>query len=274
MTIRRVLEELEVVDDINGLSKENLEKKYFADKGTYDHFLKTYYDYFNGHMIYPLRASLQFDKMAEVMYDGNRLYPSDDNLSYQEVLLSEMTALREKYQITGYAIEERIEAQYIFQDAMGSLKSKYNPSYEELVHSIKKGCEKYINKGEYPLGDFGYYVRSKQATCRSEAEVYYSIDGYLQAHPLSKACNDTDYLYFVNYMMSLHKNDVDEEFIRDAIDVINASGELQGLNLAPFTDRKEYNKLARHTIKTIRLHEKRQAKKEKKEIGLLKKKSK
>jgi hypothetical protein len=76
-------------------------------------------------------------------------------------------------------------------------------------------------------------------------------------------------------MLNTHKKLVDEEFVQDVKEVISASLVLQDMGY-PMSDRfnkKEYNKVSKFTLKTIKRFEDAKAKGQKEqEKGIAKKK--
>ena len=75
-------------------------------------------------------------------------------------------------------------------------------------------------------------------------------------------------------MMNVQKKAVDEEFVRDVKDVISASMVLQDMEFvrADF-NKKEYNKIAKFTTKTIKRFEAEKAKKAEQAQGIARKKT-
>ncbi len=277
MKIRRAVEELEIANDINLMSKEEIEAKYFASEESYNHFLQTFANYFMGHMMYPLRVSEQFDKITELLKDGNAVYFNDTNLMYIDNVLSELTDVRRRYKVEpGSFGDERHETQALFLDFTGEMRTKSGKhNYEDTVSMIYEAGKKYLDRGDYYIGDFDAYSRAKMYTSRNRLEFMQSIDRYLSDHPLTRECNDIGFLYFANYMLNTHKKLVDEEFVQDVKEVISASLVLQDMGY-PMSDRfnkKEYNKVSKFTLKTIKRFEDAKAKGQKEqEKGIAKKK--
>ena len=226
-------------------------------------------------MIYPLRSAEQFEKMTGVLKEGLGRFSNDNNIAYTDAVLSEITDVSTRYRVAADSLgDERLEAQALFGNFVGDFKTKDTHPYEKLVSMIYDASKVYEGKGNLPIGDFEAYVNGVYFTSQSQYEYNEAVDHYIEDHPLILACNDPGFLFFANYMMNVQKKAVDEEFVRDVKDVISASMVLQDMEFvrADF-NKKEYNKIAKFTTKTIKRFEAEKAKKAEQAQGIARKKT-
>ncbi len=274
MEIKKVVEELEIANDINSLSEREIKEKYLVSEEKYSQFLKTYGEYFLTHLIYPLRAGEHLDKIAAVLKDGVGRYTSNESIAFTDKVLTELTNIETRYRVGKDSLgDERIEAQFLFENFVGDLQTKVNYSYNKILPMIYRASKMYSEKGNLPIRDFKAYVDGARYTSPSQYDYDVAIDHYIEDHPLMLVCNDTGFLYFANYMMNVQKKKVDEEFVRDVKDVMAASEVLQDIEyVRPNFNRKNYKKVAKFTKKTIKRFEKEQMKKAQ-DQGMAKKKT-
>jgi hypothetical protein len=263
MELKKILSELKIANDINNLSLEELQEKYYKDEETYNDFVKDYANYFCSHCMYQLRAADHYDKLIELFKIGNKKYQNDDNIAYVEAVLNGMNVSAENYRISGTRVDDKYEALYLFNSTITpSDCSDYN--YKNLLKGIYNGGLKYSECSEDSINDLFimlYYKFKNSKTSKEDVEAY--MEKYTGEHNMMNICNNKDFLYFANYMISQNKADVDNKFIVDVKAVIRASKFLDDMGYTDKDfDKDEYNKLAQFTLKNIAKAQKKLQKRE------------
>ena len=152
-----------------------------------------------------------------------------------------------------------MQAKFFLDSAVGNYKTKDHKSYENLVEGMYDAAVKYDQKGYKVLEGFikSLYLN---ASFKNKNSVKRMMNEYLEEIPLAKECNDINFLYLANYIITYKKSDLDQEFIDDVKDVIEASIVIEKLGLSEYDNNKDYKKVAKFTLKNIKNYEKAQEK--------------
>lgn len=270
MELKKVLEELEVTNDVNTLTKKELEEKYLQSEEEYKRFLEIYTRKFNDGTLFPLLVSESVETVNDVILDGNMKYNTQENVMYHERVLKEYEWLKSKFKIAPQSLgDDRYEAQFLFLESVGASRSKNERGYYQVLSKIYDGAQRYNACDKLTIRDLTPYVQSKMATSRDEIDFKQSLNHYIQDHPLLVLCNDKSYLYFVNYMLCNHTSTVDQELLNNTIDIINAGSTLQHLGYVRSDfDRRDYNRVVKYTLKNIKLYEEKREKLEAKKATI------
>lgn len=268
MNIKRVEKKLEIINDINTLSKEELNEKYLKSEEEYVEFLKTYSQYFTPYYMYQLRAAGSYDKITSLLCNGNNKYKTDDQMEYVDTILKSMRQSENDYEISGAKRDDYFQALYLFVNRIVP-QNNMHIQYEDLVSKIYEGAKEYEENRDDSINDFleNIYYEIKY-NVKSKEDIEKIVNDYIEKHPLLSLCNKKEFLYFVNYIISNEKKEVDIKFIADAKSVIKASRVLQEMGKVDECDKDEYNLTAALTMKNIKAQEKKAKKRE--EQGLKK----
>ena len=265
MEVKKLVENLELVNDISSLSLEELEEKYLKDKSTYETFIKNYGDYFNSHLLYQLRVSDQFPKIIEFTKRGNEKYPSLESSEIINSMFDWMEKSKKEFRIGyGDSLEDQIQSTYLLFNEIGVNKSKKSRSYEDVVKGIYEASKKYEGKTD-SLHSFMTDLYLKIDSIKTKEDALSFVGDYLNKNPLMEECNDIYYLFFVNYVMFANGQEVDREFLEDCENVIKVGKVLQHMELVSGNfDKDDYERVASKTLKNIDEFKQKRENKEKK----------
>ena len=276
MKIKKVISELEKVNDINKYSIDELKEKYLVNEETYNDFIQTYAEFFTNHYMYQLRVLNKYEKIINLLYEGNKRYQNDDNTAYLEDLLAKIKATSEYCNVNGTKSDDIYQSIYLFSSSIMPTSTTSEKMYEESVNSIYNGAVAYDNFHNDSISDFLLNLFYQRKT-NSEDRINY-IKDYINNHEMMNLCNSKDFLCFSNYMVTHDKKNVDEKFVEDVRVIIKTSKLLQELGFVDENfDKEEYNKLAQFTLKNINKEKRKLEQKEdqaiRKTIKLFKKNS-
>lgn len=272
METKRIIEELEEINDINTLSLNELIDKYFENEDKYKKFIKNYGDIFVNKLLYQLRVFSYHKKIMDLIENGNSMYKDEECEKIGKDIVASIDKIYNKFKI-GSLQQDEIQARSLFTDLVGVNKTKSIKGYESIVSGIYDVAKKYENRDGNSLEeylDFAMFMRASVDTIENSRYIN-AIEKYKKSHNLAYLCNDVNYLYFVNYILKLKTSYVDDEFINDSIEVIKTSLELNDFKFVTSKsdiNEKDYNKVAKYTLKNILKYKKR---KDKEEIKKLKK---
>jgi hypothetical protein len=252
MEVKKVLSELEIANDINVLSIEELEEKYLSDGKKYGEFLEKYATYFTSHLMYQLRVVDQYEKIAELLYEGNQKYTDSNYVELFEKVLSGMETSSREYRVSGARVDDKYEALYLFNSTI-TPEDSISTRYIDLVDGIYHGALEYSKCSNDSINDLFltlYYKLKKDNIDKNGVEEI--VKQYSSEHNMMDLCNNKNFLYFANYMMSQNRSQVDVKFIDDVKNVIKTSEFLQNMGFVDEDlNKNEYNKLAQFTIRNF-----------------------
>ena len=264
MEVKELVKNLEVINDINVLSQEELNDKYASSEERFNSFINRYGDYFINHGLYQLRASGEYNKIINLINEGSNKYSNDNIFAYKTSILHFINYNKQRFNIKDNSLSDDVlESQYLFLESLGATKATGNNSYPEIVTSLYDSAVAYNNKGDYDIDDFFNYVNYIMNTTTSVQEFKKLVNRYTVSHPLIEKCNDVSFLYFANYMLTSKNDEVDDSFIHDVKSVINASKVMEHIGLVEKEyNPKTYDKVSKLTNKKIKKYYKDQEKKE------------
>ena len=267
MEIKKIVEELERVNDINTLSLAELANKYLKDEETYNEFITNYGEFFVNGLLYQLRAIPHFRKIANLVESGTIMYQSEENEEKAKKIYKSIDHILNRFK-TRSLVQDESQANALFTDLVGAERCSEAKEYEKVVTGILDAAKKYEACDNNNIDEFASFVLNVTKT-HKEKDYAEIINKYMDEHKLSYLCNDINFLFFINYMLKLRTSNVDQDFINDSKNVILESillNENKLPNNKNLSD-KNYSKVAKYTLKSIHKYEK---KKEKEEIKKLK----
>lgn len=252
MKVKKAARRLSLANDINSLSVEELANKYLKSQTCYDRFLKDYAEMFCNNDIYQLRVFDHYNKLKEVVEYGYLMYPSDKNEKYSKALLTSIETNLEEYGHNSNHNDIQ-DAHYAFAILTGSFKCKHEERYSDVIKNMNRAAKKYDEKKGKGLEDFTLFLNTLQYKVSPE-EFDQSLSYYVSQHPLIKECKDIYFLYYANYIIS-KGNEIDPVFLQDVKDVIEVSKAFDRHVIHPINKFRDYNKVARYTLRNIKRYE-------------------
>lgn len=251
--IQELKEELKIIDEINLLSLDELKEKYLK-QSYFDNFLDLYSRVFSNRLMYQLRVADEHAKIMEFFKEGVTKYPSEDNNKKVKILFDAIERIRSGYSVKETSIQnDKYKALSLFNYSLGADRVPYHNLVTSVYNSL---CEyEKLHESETPLDTFSsdIYPLIKHGMERFEIES--EIEKYIQEHPLSSKRNDIEFLYFINYMLSYQKGDVDDEFLSNAKGLLEMSDIFDSIGRSDRENSKEYRKVAAFTKKHIKRFE-------------------
>ena len=265
MKVKELVKNLEVINDINVLSQEELNGKYASSEEKFKSFMCRYGEYFINHGLYQLRVSGEYNKIINLINEGSLKYSGSDIFAYKTSIFNFINYNRQKFNIRDNVLSDDVlESQFLFLDSFGATKELDAPSYSEVVTSLYESAAAYDNRGEYTIDDFFNYVNYILNTTTSDQEFKKAVNRYIVSHPLIEKCNDVSFLYFANYMLTCKNDEVDESFIHDIKSVMDASKIMEHIGYVEEDyDSKTYDSVSKLTKKKIKKYYKEKERKEK-----------
>ena len=251
MEVKKVVEDLELVNDVNTLSIEDLAEKYLTDEESYKKFITKYGDFFINNPNYRCRVLPLFKKISLFIESGNEKYPEPEFYEKKGVIEDRMNkTLNEANGDSNYTYEEIYN--FIFTIGANKVPGDCNLGrYYTLVKGVCEASKKYDRK-DGSIHDFLTTMYSNLNDIYSREDMSNFVSNYLNTHSLARECNDTNYLYFVNYMLANHTSEIDSTFIEDAQDVMKVSELLNKMTINFFDcNYEDYKKVADKTKKNI-----------------------
>lgn len=258
MEIKKIVEELRLVNDVNLLSLEELEEKYLGNEEEYKDFFQNYVGFFNNHPTYQLRIADKYEKINELLKRGNAKYDNNENEDMYKTMLKWMNITLSQFRVSeNQQCEDQIQSEYVLYDMLGLNSLKNRPSYNDMVSGVYEAVKKYAEK-DGSISDFQAYLSSKVNIIKSREDAIKIVEDYISTHSLTNECNDINFLLFVKYMVVMYGKEIDEELLSDCKDVVAASQVLQtmGYECDGYYTDQEYNKVASKTLKRIKEYEK------------------
>ncbi len=264
MEIKKITEELEIINDINKLSTDELKEKYSSTYVDFESFMNKYANYFGTHQIYQIRAGNEYNKIVDIIKDGTSKFQSETILSNAEIIMNGINITKKRFHISENGNSEDVyQSRVVFLDSIGSLNGKHIPEYSDIVCDIYNAAKRYENKGESSIDDFTYYTNYALKSSKTEEEFYKLMRDYIEKHPMLNLCNEVSYLYFANYMLRNNRSKVDRDFLQDTESIMNASNIMQHIGLVDKkVDLKEYKKVEKNTKSNLKLYYKRKERQE------------
>ena len=254
MEIKKLVEELELVNDINIMSIKDLETKYLESEEKYKEFLNNYTDYFQRNILYQLRVYPHYKKILELVDAGHKKY---ENVNNNKKLLEIMDYNTDKYKLNRNSDDE-IQAKFLLFETIGKNKTKGNANYESVVEGIYNSALNYGKKDVEVDGimDYLYFVMGFNDS-KHYKELY---EDFSSRHPFTNELNNINFLYFANYLINSKPSIVTEDFIDDVKKIISASIDIEKVGMSRNKNFDDYKKVANFTLKSIKKLEKREAK--------------
>lgn len=230
MEIKKIVEDLELANDVNMLSLDKLENKYLKDEETYKRFLDKYGAYFDKNANYRCRVIPLYKKITTFMEKGNDKFKVPEFYEKKGVITYRMNQTLNE-QMKEHADYSSM-ALFNFICMLGADIVSCDSSvtrYNSLINSMYEAAKKYEQKNG-SLHDFLPTIYSNMDKIRCREDVKELTNDYLNEHSLSRECNDINFLYFVNYMLGVNDREVDASFLEDAHDVMKVSDALNKMS--------------------------------------------
>ena len=254
MEQKTITRRLSLANDINTLSAEDLAKKYLKSQTTFEKFLKDYTTFFCNNLLYQLRTYDNYNKLKVLVDYGYMMYPNENNEQHIKLLLTEIDRNLNKY--GNNSRHNDIEhAKFSFRIITGGYKRKKYDRYDEMLKGMDKAAKKYEPKKGKSLEDFPTFINYLKYSVNPD-DFNHDLNVYLESHPLMKECKDIYFLYYANLVLT-KCNDVNPKFIQDVKDVIEVSKTFDRQIIHPIIKNKDYNRVAKFTLKNINRYENR-----------------
>lgn len=258
MELKETVENLRLANDINMLSTEELANKYLSSSRRYSDFIKKYAEFFVYSPLYQLRAFKQYDKILELIDYGHVMYNIKGLDQLEKNILCQINRNVTNYRLNMLRDDE-FQAKWVLEESIGKHKVNNEESYEEVVKGMYDAADRYSKRKitHSEIMDSLYCINAL-VTGKDKEEMFKRV---CEKYPNLKNCNNIDFLYFANYMVRLKPSVVDDEFIEDIFNVIDESEFIfkNGFDDGS-TNRRDYKKLAKATLKNVKAYEKKKAK--------------
>lgn len=253
--MNEVVEQLKVLNDLVKENKDVLKEKYLNNKETYGEFLRKFTEFFASRRMLQLRVSRQYDKILDLIQEGNRKYSNKENDANLAVLLSEITLSSRNYRVNDSDFRDAEESISLYKHYIGLDNLDSQMTYADSIDTVTKVGEKYLEiRNTGAIKDFAKNVYRDIATSNSldsaKKQVKTNLDD--KTRKALELCNNEDFLLFANYTINFSKN-ADGNFIEDVQNIVNLSRILQTIGLVKDDFKKDnYNKLIEFTNKSLK----------------------
>ncbi len=263
--MKEVVEELKVVNDLVRESKEELTEKYLKSEEVYSEFLRKFTKFFASRRMFQLRFSRQYNKILNLVQEGNKRYNSEENQANLETLSSEIK-MSSKYRVDDHDFRDAEESISLFKNSIGLDAVNRVFSYADSIDMITKAGEKYlVARDREAIKQFAKDLYSEIKKSSSLQNAKQLVQGSLddETRSVLELCNNEEFLLFANYSINFSKN-IDGNFIEDVQNIINLSRILQTIGVEKEGFKKEnYNRLVEFTNKSLKKYAKEKEKQDK-----------
>lgn len=253
--MNEVVEQLKVLNDLVKENKDVLKEKYLNNKETYGEFLRKFTEFFASRRMLQLRVSRQYDKILDLIQEGNRKYSNKENDANLAILLSEITLSSRNYRVNDSDFRDAEESISLYKHYIGLDNLDSQMTYADSIDTVTKVGEKYLEiRNTGAIKDFAKNVYRDIATSNSldsaKKQVKTNLDD--KTRKALELCNNEDFLLFANYTINFSKS-ADGNFIEDIQNIVNLSRILQTIGLVKDDFKKDnYNKLIEFTSKSLK----------------------
>lgn len=253
--MNEVVEQLKVLNDLVKENKDVLKEKYLNNKETYGEFLRKFTEFFASRRMLQLRVSRQYDKILDLIQEGNRKYSNKENDANLAILLSEITLSSRNYRVNDSDFRDAEESISLYKHYIGLDNLDSQMTYADSIDTVTKVGEKYLEiRNTGAIKDFAKNVYRDIATSNSldsaKKQVKTNLDD--KTRKALELCNNEDFLLFANYAINFSKS-ADGNFIEDVQNIVNLSRILQTIGLVKDDLKKDnYNKLIEFTNKSLK----------------------
>lgn len=253
--MNEVVEQLKVLNDLVKENKDVLKEKYLNDKETYGEFLRKFTEFFASRRMFQLRVSRQYDKILDLIQEGNRKYSNKENDANLAILLSEITLSSRNYRVNDSDFRDAEESISLYKHYIGLDNLDSQMTYADSIDTVTKAGEKYLEiRNTGAIKDLAKNVYRDITTSNSldtaKKQVKTNLDD--KTRKALELCNNEDFLLFANYTINFSKS-ADGNFIEDIQNIVNLSRILQTIGLVKDDFKKDnYNKLIEFTSKSLK----------------------
>lgn len=253
--MNEVVEQLKVLNDLVKENKDVLKEKYLNDKETYGEFLRKFTEFFASRRMFQLRVSRQYDKILDLIQEGNRKYSNKENDANLAILLSEITLSSRNYRVNDSDFRDAEESISLYKHYIGLDNLDSQMTYADSIDTVTKAGEKYLEiRNTGAIKDLAKNVYRDIITSNSldsaKKQVKTNLDD--KTRKALELCNNEDFLLFANYAINFSKS-ADGNFIEDVQNIVNLSRILQTIGLVKDDLKKDnYNKLIEFTNKSLK----------------------
>lgn len=253
--MNEVVEQLKVLNDLVKENKDVLKEKYLNDKETYGEFLRKFTEFFASRRMFQLRVSRQYDKILDLIQEGNRKYSNKENDANLAILLSEITLSSRNYRVNDSDFRDAEESISLYKRYIGLDNLDSQMTYADSIDTVTKAGEKYLEiRNTGAIKDLAKNVYRDITTSNSldsaKKQVKTNLDD--KTRKALELCNNEDFLLFANYAINFSKS-ADGNFIEDVQNIVNLSRILQTIGLVKDDLKKDnYNKLIEFTNKSLK----------------------
>lgn len=253
--MNEVVEQLKVLNDLVKENKDVLKEKYLNNKETYGEFLRKFTEFFASRRMLQLRVSRQYDKILDLIQEGNRKYSNKENDANLAILLSEITLSSRNYRVNDSDFRDAEESISLYKHYIGLDNLDSQMTYADSIDTVTKAGEKYLEiRNTGAIKDLAKNVYRDITTSNSldsaKKQVKTNLDD--KTRKALELCNNEDFLLFANYAINFSKS-ADGNFIEDVQNIVNLSRILQTIGLVKDDLKKDnYNKLIEFTNKSLK----------------------
>ena len=243
MKVKELIENLELENDLNLLTLDELKEKYLISGESYSYFIERYCNLFLNNPEFQSRTIPSFSNVRGMIEQGNRMYPTPENAHARNEISEKMNSIKFNDQLNN---PEKARIEFL---SLVRAKDNGLPGYYESVVDRACTASKLYESCDDSICDFMSTIYVQLDGVKSEDDLKKIVNDYIETHDLMKLCNNLGYLYFVNYVLSrLHPLEISPKFVRDCEDVIEVNKILGGIG---YPTRRTYAVLANETKKYI-----------------------
>lgn len=253
MELREVVKNLSVKSDVCLLNSEELIEKYCKDEKKYNEFIDAFSRVFSRRKIFPIMASFKYRDIENMINTGKEY--SSPMLEEKEVDILREIYKNENQSYLDIRGDDYGQVVSLFNESIGAYKVKNDirPCGEKMK-KMKECAEIYL-MSDRNISKEEYVDFTKRVYFSDELATYpHRLDKILNEcyadNPKMTLCFNNDFLYLINYLIFSHPECCDEEIIKFAKNIISISVDARELIPYDFS-KKEYFKLAKHTLQKI-----------------------
>ena len=253
MELREVVKNLSVKSDVCLLNSEELIEKYCKDEKKYNEFIDVFSRVFSKRKMFPIMASFKYRDIENMINTGKEY--SSPMLEEKEVDILREIYKNENQSYLDIRGDDYGQVVSLFNESIGAYKVKNDirPCGEKMK-KMKECAEIYL-MSDRNISKEEYVDFTKRVYFSDELATYpHRLDKILNEcyadNPKISLCFNNDFLYLVNYLIKSHPECCDEEIIQFTKNIISISVDARELIPYEFS-KKEYFKLAKHTLQKI-----------------------
>lgn len=219
--MQEIIRELEIVNDVNLMTLEQLISRYLSSEKSYTMFIKRYYDFYNKIFNYPLRALVNYTKLANLFTKGVKMYPlvCEREVKY---LIEDLM-----YNKKTYGKSDAIDISIIsFGDTIGSKITSYEAYLEKSNRMITSAINYnfFSNFNDEMMG----------------------LNGF----------DSIGFIYYVNYLLKLSPNDIDYDLLYIVEQIMKSKNENKKMYEIIKAERVEFSSVKKKLKRNLKEYNK------------------